>query len=174
VAKEIERVPVRGTWWRQTAAGLDPLELRDPPGDGRWQRGEVVAALYLAGSPETVWAEWYRALAERALPPRMWLPCDLWRIEADLADVADLSDEGRLAELGLAVPVPGRAGWGRYQELGERLAGEGFAGLVAPSAARADGRVLCVFRGARPPARLRKGARRRIDEPPVPPRGLRT
>jgi hypothetical protein len=54
LASEIDRVSVRGTWWRQVAAGLDPLELREPPPDGRWQRGEVVAATYLAESEATV------------------------------------------------------------------------------------------------------------------------
>ncbi len=156
------------------AAGLDPLELRQPPGDGRWQRGDVVAALYFADAEETVWAEWYRALSERALPPRFWLPCDLWRLRVDIADVADLTSEQRLAELGLAMPVPGRTGWLPYQEVGERLAREGLAGLVAPSAARPEGRVLCLFRGPEPPAGVRRASRASIDEPPVPPRGLRT
>ena len=35
-----------------------------PAPDGRWQRGKQVAGLYLAEDPDTVWAEWYRALAE--------------------------------------------------------------------------------------------------------------
>jgi RES domain-containing protein len=174
VSAEIERIPLRGIWWRQVAAGLDPLELREPPADGRWQRGEVVAALYLADTEGTVWAEWYRALAERAVPPRVWLPCDLWRFRVELADVADLSDERRVAGLGLGMPVPGRGSWPPYQELGERLAREGFGGIVAPSAARPEGRVLCVFRAAEPPEGVRRAGRTRIDEPPIPPRGIRT
>jgi hypothetical protein len=35
-----------------------------PAPDGRWQRGEQLAGLYLAQDPDTVWAEWYRALAD--------------------------------------------------------------------------------------------------------------
>jgi len=48
-------------------------------------------------------------------------------------------------------------------------------GLLAPSAARPDGKVLCLFRdqhgvvGAEP-----LPPPRRIDEPPPPPVGLRT
>jgi RES domain-containing protein len=175
VSPDTERVPVRGTWWRVVAAGLDPLELRDPPGDGRWQRGDVVGATYLADSEATVWAEWYRALAERALPPRVALPVDLWRVNVDIAGVADLSDPAALAAAGVAPPSPGRGGWPPYQAVGERLHSEGHVGVLAPSAARPDGLVLCVFRGERPPDGVhRRGRARRIEETPPPPRGLRT
>jgi hypothetical protein len=44
----------------------------------------VIEALYFADSEETVWAEWYRYLAEAALPPRRGLPRDLWRWEISL------------------------------------------------------------------------------------------
>jgi RES domain-containing protein len=175
LAGAIDRVSVGGTWWRQVAAGLDPLELRAPAPDGRWQRGEVVGAIYLAESEETVWAEWYRGLAERAVPPRVWLPCDLWRIEVELKEVADLGDREPLEAVGLAVPSPGRGSWPTFQAVGERLHREGCAGLIAPSVARPEGRVLCVFRGAAVPAGLRPvGRARRVSEPPTPPRGMRT
>jgi RES domain-containing protein len=174
LAGEIDRVSVRGTWWRQVAAGLDPLEIREPPADGRWQRGKVVAATYLAESEETVWAEWYRALAERAVPPRVSLPCDLWRIEVQLDEVADLGGRERLEAVGLTLPSPGRRGWPAYQAVGERLHRDGWAGLLAPSAARPEGRVLCVFRDEGPPEGLRAEERRRVSEPPVPPPGMRT
>jgi hypothetical protein len=45
-----------------------------PAPDGRWQRGEQLAGLYLAQDPDTVWAEWYRALAELGEPPDLRLP----------------------------------------------------------------------------------------------------
>jgi RES domain-containing protein len=175
LSSEIDRVPVRGIWWRQVAAGLDPLVLREPPGDGRWQRGEVVGATYLADSEDTVWAEWYRALAELALPPRVWLPCELWRAEVALEEIADLSDEERLEAVGLGLPRPERKSWPSYQAVGERLHGEGLAGLIAPSAARAEGRVLCLYRDAGELPGVRPlGRPRRVAEPPTPPRGLRT
>jgi RES domain-containing protein len=175
LALDIDRVPVRGIWWRQVAAGLEPLALRDPPGDGRWQRGDVVGATYFADSEQTVWAEWYRALAERAVPPAMWLPCDLWGFEVDLEEVADLSIERRLRAAGLDPPRPNRRTWPPYQAVGEQLAAEGASGLVAPSASRPEGLVLCLFRGEDRPAGVSPSGRpRRIAEPPVPPRGLHT
>lgn len=54
-------------------AGVDPAQCPDPPGDNRWQRGHVVDPLYLADSPACTWAQWYRHLAEAAMPPTS--PC---------------------------------------------------------------------------------------------------
>ncbi len=71
------------------------------PADNRWQRGAVVEALYFADSEPTAWAEWYRYLAEAALPPQQALPRDLWRWEISLSTVADLSNPARLARVGL-------------------------------------------------------------------------
>ena len=134
-----------------------------------------MAAIYLADDEQTVWAEWYRALAERAFPPRVWLPCDLWSIDVDLTNVADLSDRDRLSAAGLQPPSPGRHGWARYQDAGERLFTQGCRGIIAPSAARPEGCVLCVFCPTGVPEGLHAPSPpRRVDEPPVPPRGLRT
>jgi RES domain-containing protein len=171
---DIDRVPVAGTWWRHVPAGIDPLATGSPAGDGRWQRGGKVAAMYLADGEETAWAEWYRMLAERALALRLALPRELWRVEVMLEGVADLSTADRLARLGLPQPRPGRSTWPAYQEVGERLHADGFAGLVAPSAARPAGRVLCVFAPATAGALAATHPPRRVDEAPPPPRGLTT
>jgi hypothetical protein len=174
VRLEVDALAVRGRWLKHTSLGTSPLPLREPPPDNRWQRGDVVDALYLANSEETVWAEWYRYLAELAIPPLAQMPRDLWAWEVEV-EAADLTSEDRLAAVGLAAPVPGRKSWTRYQKVGERLWKDGWSGLIAPSAARPDGRVLCVFRegatveGARP-----LPPPRRVSEPPAPPTGLRT
>jgi hypothetical protein len=52
-------------WWRQIPAGGEVHHQPNPPADSRWQRGEVIDALYYAA--ETTRAEWYRA-AEAACP----------------------------------------------------------------------------------------------------------
>ncbi len=155
--------------------GADPRLRPQPPGDSRWQRGRVVDALYLADGEETLWAEWYRHLAERGLPPLRQLPRDVWRYRVAAVDVADLRDETRLARVGLGLPVPGRSSWAPFQRVGEALWREGWPGLVAPSAARAGGLVLCLFvddRAALPARPL--GRPRVVREPPAPPRRLRT
>jgi len=174
VALSVTAVRVKGRWVKHTYPGSPLLPDRDPPPDNRWQRGDVVDALYLADSEQTAWAEWYRHLAERMIPPLAQMPRELWTWEVDV-EVADLSTPEKLDAVGLEAPSPGRKGWPACQEIGEQLARESWLGLLAPSAAHPDGQVLGLFRDARgvtgatpitPP--------RRIDEPPPPPTGLRT
>lgn len=129
-------IPHRGrVWWRS-----------DPPPNGRWQRGSVVAGFYLADSRETAWAEWYRRLAELGLRPERQLPRDLWRMRVDVDHVADLSNERRLAAVGLSLPRPVGRDWPAFEAVGEQLYAEGRRGILAPSAARPEGRILCLFR----------------------------
>lgn len=175
MAHDIAAVALDGVWFRHVGAGAAPLARPDPPRDARWQRGEARDALYLADEPDTAWAEWYRWLAEHGLRPSAGLPRDLWRIALRLGRVADLRAERTLGSLGLGRPRPTRADWPAFQAAGERLAGAGYEGLLAPSAARPGGVVLCVFWPPAATARIAPlGKPERIDEPPVPPRGLRT
>lgn len=171
---DVDALAIRGHWVRHSRHPTNPLPERDPVPDSRWQRGSVVDALYLADEPATAWAEWYRHLAELGLPPDQWLPTHLWtwRVETE---VADLSDAERLARVGLQPPRPGRHTWPPCQAIGEELHRAGWPGLLAPSAARPAGRVLCLFRtagtltAAEPvsPPEL-------VTRAPVPPRGMVT
>lgn len=170
-----ERVSVAGSWWRQTPHGSDPLWLASPPSSGRWQRGEIVAAIYLADEEATAWAEWYRGLAEIALPPTHGMPRDLWRWSIAVSNIANLSTPDKLTQLGLPIPWPGRRNWAPFQATGERLHREGYRGVLYPSAARPDHKALYLFRegillrGAdpvRPPVTHR--------DPPAPPPGMHT
>jgi RES domain-containing protein len=181
VALDVDATRVTGRWVRHAYPGAGAVPRRDPAPDGRWQHGDVVDSLYLADEPTTAWAEWYRHLAELGLPPDRQMPRELWTWELDV-EVADLSDQARLARVGLASPRPGRRGWLAFQRVGEALAAEGWAGLVAPSAARPAHRVVCLFRsegseaggavrvrGARP-----LGSPLTISEVPPPPTGMTT
>ena len=170
----VDAIAVTEIWWRQTPHGGDPLFRADPPSDGRWQHGESVGGLYLADSEQTAWAEWYRALAELAIPPERQMPRDLWRWQVDVERVADLSDADRLAAVGLDTPRPMQQ-WPPFQVLGQRLYRQGLRGILAPSAARPSQRVLCLFREAdevagatplRPPITYRRA--------PPPPTGMTT
>jgi hypothetical protein len=105
VALDVERVSVAGSWWRQAAHGADPLLLPSPPSSGRWQRGASVAAIYVADEEETAWAEWYRVLAEIALPPTHGMPRDLWCWTIAVSEIADLSTPAKLAKLELPPPA---------------------------------------------------------------------
>jgi RES domain-containing protein len=173
VPLDVDAVAVAGRWLRHAPVGVTALPQHVPPPDNRWQRGEVVQALYLADEEDTAWAEWYRHLAEAGIPPAQSLPRALWTWLVDVT-VADLSTDERLDRVDLSVPRPGRRGWPAFQAVGEQLAAQGWAGLLAPSAARPAYRVLCLFRteaeghaapsGARPVSRPR-----RVAEPPTPP-----
>lgn len=169
---DVEPIALAGVWYRQIPAGGDPLYRPPDPGDSRWQRGRVVEAIYFADSEATAWAEWYRALAEAALPPRQVLPRDLWRWRIKLRRAADLSD---LERAGLPSLVPSRRQWPAFQAVGERLHADGWPALVAASAARPEGRTLCVFRTTRNlPGRTPLPPPTRVPEPPLVPTGLRT
>ncbi len=136
----------------------------------------MVRALYLADSEPTAWAEWYRHSAELGVPPQSRMPRALWRLEVDLADVADLTVDGMLAAHGIGALSPSRRQWPETQQIGERYWRAGRRAVVAPSAARVGGRVLAVFRAA-PGAvdgvtPIRPA--RRYSELPTIPVGLRT
>jgi RES domain-containing protein len=148
--------------------------MPDDPADNRWQRGSIIPALYFADTESTVWAEWYRFLAEAGVPPMSGLPRDLWRWQIAI-EVADLSDESRLARVGLPVPRPGRFQWPAFQGVGHDLWRDGWSGVLAPSAARPEHLVLCLFREERevpgaqpvPPPTLH-------EFPPPVPQGMTT
>jgi RES domain-containing protein len=175
VPLDVDPAPIRGVWFRHVPARADPLHRPERPADGRWQRGEVVEGFYLADSEETAWAEWYRALAELALPPLRQLPRDLWRFEVDVDHIADLSSPEQLERVNLEPTRPDRRQWPAFQAVGEILFAEGWGGVRYTAAARPESCALCLFRtsdrlvGVRPlPAPTRH------DEPPAPPRGLRS
>jgi hypothetical protein len=172
---DVDLTAISGVWYRHIPSGADVLYQPPHPADNRWQRGSVVEALYFADSEETVWAEWYRYLAEAGLPPRQGLPRDLWRWEIEMPDVADLRDDHRLARVQLPALRPTRLQWPAFQPVGEQLQREGSPALISASAARPQGFTLCVFR----PARVVPGTRpvpppTTVTEPPVVPTGMRT
>ena len=166
---------IGGVWWRHLPHGGDPLHHADPAADGRWQQGETIAALYFAKEEETAWAEWYRALAERGLPPEMGLPRDLWRYEIQLESVIDLSSAAALQEHGLQSPRPTQRQWPSFQQVGEGLWRSGAKAILYESAADPMNLALCVFVSDEsisglhpiPPPQIFK------DPPPPPDLGLR-
>ena len=145
---EADSVAIAGVWWRQVPHAADPLFRADPPSDGRWQHGEVVGALYFADSEATAWAEWYRALAQLAIPPDRQMPRDLWRWDIDVDQVADLSKAEELASIGLTPPGPTRQEWPDFQAVGEGLWRGGHRG--SSPQARPDRQARSSVSSARP------------------------
>ena len=167
---------MHGVHFRHVPADGDPLFRPEHPADGCWQRGEVVEGFYLARDEQTAWGEWYRALAELAVPPMRQMPRDLWRFHVRVEGIADLSNAAALAAVGLPLPAPARVQWPLFQVVGEALESDGWHGILYPSASRAgDNRALCLFRHAPViPGVDPVGPPTRYDEPPAPPTGLRT
>lgn len=128
----------------------------------------------MADSPETAWAEFYRALSEYGVPPSRAMPRRLAEITVDLDEIEDLLNEGALEEHKLPRPAPSRSTWPQFQLVGEKLFKEGAGGLVAPSAAREGGRVLCVFRSQPEIDGVEIAEVREVSHLPDVPRGLRT
>jgi hypothetical protein len=175
VPLDVDAADAAGRWLRHVPHGADPVGRPVPAPDGRWQRGRIVDALYLVRDQAGMWAEWYRWLAEAAIPPQAALPRDVWTFGVRRMAIADLSTPERLARVELAPPAPGRAGWRSYQRVGEALHREGWRGLLAPSAARPGSLVLCVFlAGGLPPAVRPIRPHLTVAEPPAPPVGMRT
>jgi RES domain-containing protein len=173
VARRVAARAVEGVWVRHVPHRAELLGRASVPADGRWQRGDVVPGLYLADSIETATAEWYRSLAEWGLAPQDHVPYDHheWRLDLRLAD---LSDVARLRRVALAEPSPDRRTWPAFQRVGEQLWREGWAGLVAPSAARPQALVACVFADSWPPNGCEPIKTSTVVAVPSPPRGMRT
>jgi RES domain-containing protein len=131
----------------------------------------VIRGFYLGDSEATAWAEWYRHSAELGVPPQSRLPRVMRAFEVDLDKVTDLTASPDLPQM-----QPTRRQWPTTQPIGERLWKVGSTGLLVPSAAHADGRVLVVFRPtADPPPGLKALLRpKRYAELPPLPVGLRT
>jgi hypothetical protein len=172
---DVDSTHASGVWWRHVSAGADVYFEPPDPADSRWQRGAIVEALYFADSEATAWAEWYRYLAEAGVAPEQRLPRDLWRWEISLSEIADLSDEGRLARVGLPALQPTRLQWPAFQLVGGRLHRECWPALLSASAARPVGQTLCVFRASREvPGTQPLPPPTTVTHAPVVPTGMRT
>jgi RES domain-containing protein len=169
---DVARIAVRGEWIRHAPHRSALLGRAERLTAKRWQRDEIVRALYLADEPDTAIAEWYRFLAERGMWPRGAVPHDHHRWEVAI-EVADLSTPERLAAVGLPQPEPSRGGWRAFQAVGEELWRAGWPGLLAPSAARPSSNVLCVFTDEWPLGCFPVGVDEIVDVS-IPPTGMTT
>jgi RES domain-containing protein len=174
VELDVDATRVAGDWVRHAPHHSTLLGRVTEATDGRWQHGSVVRGLYLADESATATAEWYRFLAERGLPPAHAIPHDqhIWHIDLELAD---LSSADRLAAVDLPLPRPSRRTWPPFQAVGDALAHAGWAGLLAPSAARPQSLIVCIFdHDTWPPVGCTPLRAIEISETPPPPTGMTT
>jgi len=178
MADDIATTRVFGTWWRQLPAGLEPSSRPARLPNARWQGGRVVDAIYLADSPDTAWAEWYRWLAESALAPRAALPRDLWRVEVALDDVVDLRGPARwrppVSMRCVRIEATGqssrRSGSGYTPAVGRRSSHRARRASAGRCCAVLCCAVLCIFWPPAPDVQVSHGSHERTVEPPAPPR----
>jgi RES domain-containing protein len=169
---------ITGQWWRHVPHDGEPLYKPEHPSDNRWQLGDIIEGWYFASSKSTAWAEWYRYLAEHAIPPQESLPRDMFQWKINNLKVADLSTETRLKQMGLPMPAPNSQQWPKFQAVGHALYKQGWRGVISPSAAQpAKGKVLCIFRESHEidiPEIEVLGERYVQEYPPLVPKHLRT
>ena len=140
------RLTSSALWLRHTSHGRDPRIRPSSRPKQPLAARDRRRRLYLADGETTMWAEWYRSLAELGIPPMHQLPRDVWRYRVR-ACRGSRPQAPKIALIASASrrPRPGGRRGGRIRRVGEQLWREGWAGLVAPSAARPEGLVLCVF-----------------------------
>ena len=158
---DVEGRRVTGFWLRHQPAGGLPLARRDPPPDNRWQRGDVVDALYLADAEATVWAEWYRHLAERGLPPATAMPRDLWRWSRRRRGRRPLRRGAARGGRAPAAAARGGAAGRRSRRWGRRSRRRAGRACWRRARRGRKGATLCLFRGPDGGARARGRCRRR-------------
>jgi hypothetical protein len=145
VKLSVGAVVVRGRWVKHAYPGSLPLPERQPPPDNRWQRGDVVNALYLADSDDTAWAEWYRHLAEEPVGGKKPVVDAMGREEdGQLADDRS-SMLNRPPSLRIGSPSPSASG---RSSAGSREQRRDVAGVEAAAVAQRGKTVRGVARSA--------------------------
>jgi hypothetical protein len=142
----------------------------------RMGAGDEAMSCPLSISP-TPWPQQQRSgtahLPSGDSPPQDHIPYDHHRWHLDLK-LADLSDIEQLRRVSLDAPRPSRSTWPAYQRIGEQLWREGWAGLIAPSAARPASLITCVFATDWPPAGCTPLDANTVQTIPPPPRHMTT
>lgn len=133
-------IAFEGALYRHISAGREPLT--PSRAGGRWAPPGEFSILYTATRADIALAEWAYLRAQVSLPPST--PRQLWRIEAKITRVLDLTPPERLHKLdidpadfanaALACAAAGRAA--------NFL---GFKGILAPSARAPGANVMILF-----------------------------
>lgn len=116
--------------------------LRQPP--ARWHRGDRYAQ-YLSLSAAGAFAEIIRHEEVTDERHRLDLPRDLWQAWVRAERLADLSSGRRIVGCGLKTDAFIDSDYSKSQALAEELAGAGYWGLLAPSAALPGAVSLTLF-----------------------------
>lgn len=128
--------------WHDAGLEGDPVQ----PG-GRWHRRGESFAQYMALSPAGAWAELIRYFHLRTPEAVVEQRRSLWQVHLSLDDIADLSTFDRWRDCGLDPDMAVADDHSRCQDLAAWLVGQGYRGVVAPSAALPGSINITVFGG---------------------------
>lgn len=128
--------------WHDAGLGGVPVQS-----SGRWHRRGEGYAQYVALSPAGAWAELVRYFALRTPEAVVEQRRSLWQAYVVLDDVADLSTFDDWTACGLDPEVAVADDHAECQKLAAWLQGEGYRGVLAPSAALPGSVNLTVFGG---------------------------
>lgn len=122
-----------------------PFWSRANTRDGRWHRAGKVAAQYLSLEPNGAWAELIRAEDLHTDQEVDYVRMPLWVISLTQGMLVDYSTFDLADDAGFPPDALIDDDWNRCQEEGERLRREGFAGVIAPSAALPGSTNVTIF-----------------------------
>ena len=100
--------------------------------------------VYLCSTRACAVAELTRQATRQGLLPDDLLPRELWRLEADLASILDLTDGNTLSQLGISLDDVVSDSLEVTQQLGEAAYEHQFQAIRSPSATGVD-IVIAVF-----------------------------
>lgn len=131
-------ISFRGDLWRVVTDGFDPL--RPSRAGGRWDDGSF-DVLYTSTARDGALAEsWFHATKGQPLVPSK-ITKRLYQIEAELYRVLDLSEDGKLASLGVNMATYGRLSYLQrteeylsLQQIGEVAFFHEYEAIIVPSA----------------------------------------
>ena len=111
---------------------------------GRFNPPGSFPVVYLCSTPQCAAAELVRQAFRQGLQPGDLLPRKLWRLEAELGPILDLTDDGTLAHLGISSSELVSDNLQTTRQLGEAAYEHRYQAIQAPSAADVDV-VIAVF-----------------------------
>ncbi len=111
---------------------------------GRYNPPQSFSVLYLCTTLPCAAAELARLAHRQRIAVEHFLPREVWRIQANLNRVLDLTDNAVLSNLGLQTEDLVRDGYQLTNQIGEAAHEQRFQAVMAPSATGVD-KVLAIF-----------------------------
>lgn len=136
------------TVYRVVHKGIDPLSSRGSElNGGRYNLPGTKGILYASFEKVTAVAEIAKGLKARGINPEEYGPDDWWAYELELTSsrVLDLTDAKVLEKLQISAAAIVGDEVAVTRQVGKQALEAGYEAIVAPSAARGEGKNLVIF-----------------------------